>query len=193
MRNKSAVSFLGVAMQVKHMVNIVVPHDRNWETAFEIEARSISLSLGESAITLHHIGSTAIAGILAKPIIDLLGVVRVLERLDAQSSAMEGLGYEVMGAYGIEGRRYFRKIDQTGQRTHHLHVFAHGSPHIERHLAFRDYLRSHFDVAADYSDLKASLTVGKTPSWEGYMEGKDPFIAAVQKDALHWFKQNHPK
>jgi GrpB-like predicted nucleotidyltransferase (UPF0157 family) len=175
------------------MVNFVVPHDPYWKTAFETEAQSISASLVEVSITLHHIGSTAIAGILAKPIIDLLGVVPNLDIMDAQSSAIETLGYEVMGAYGIEGRRYFRKVDSSGRRTHHLHVFANGSAHIERHLAFRDYLRSHSDVAVDYSNLKESLTSGDAPSWESYMDGKDPFITVVEKDAVSWYRQNRPK
>jgi GrpB-like predicted nucleotidyltransferase (UPF0157 family) len=175
------------------MANFVVPHDPNWKTAFEGEARLISGPFGEGAITLHHIGSTAIPGILAKPIIDLLGIVSDLDKMDTHSGTMETLGYEVMGAYGIEGRRYFRKNDSLGQRTHHLHVFANGSAHIERHLAFRDYLRSHPDVAADYSNLKASLTNGDAPSWESYMDGKDPFISVVENDALRWYRQTQPK
>lgn len=113
-----------------------MPHDANWKTAFDIEARSVSRLLGKVAITLHHIVSTAIAGILAKLIIDLLGVVADLDSMDGQSRVMETLGYEVMGAYGIEGRRYFRKINASGRRSHHLHVYAHGSLHIQRHLAF---------------------------------------------------------
>ena len=175
------------------MAGFVVPHDPTWKTAFEIEARSISTALGEGTIVLHHIGSTAIAGILAKPIIDLLGEVTDLDSLGMHSTALEALGYEVMGAYGIEGRRYFRKNDASGRRTHHLHVFANGSAHIERHLAFRDYLRSHSDVAADYSNLKASLTSGEAPSWESYMDGKDPFIAMVEKDAVRWYRQYRSK
>jgi GrpB-like predicted nucleotidyltransferase (UPF0157 family) len=79
-----------------------------------------------------------------------------LEALDERSARMGDLGYEVMGPFGIEGRRYFRKFDATGRRTHHLHVFSQGSPHIERHLAFRDYLRSNPLKAAAYSDLNGS-------------------------------------
>lgn len=172
------------------MASFVVPHDPKWKTAFETEVRRISVSLGQSVITLHHIGSTAIPRILAKPIIDMLGVVVSFDDLDARSNAMTGLGYEVMGAYGIDGRRYFRKTDATGRRTHHLHVFESGSDHIERHLAFRDYLRHDADVASAYSDLKASLTDGEAPSWETYMDGKDPFIAAVEKEALLWYRKD---
>ncbi|MEJ8474553.1 GrpB family protein [Roseibium algae] len=170
------------------MPPFVTPHDPLWKTAFEAEARAITSSLGDRYIALHHIGSTAIPGILAKPIIDLMGIVSDLDDLDLQSKSMESLGYEVMGPYGIDGRRYFRKITPAGQRTHQLHVFTSGSPHIERHLAFRDYLRAHPRVAADYSALKASLTNGHTPTWENYMDGKDPFIATTEKDAVEWFR-----
>lgn len=170
------------------MTDFVVPHDPSWRRAFEVEASAISKALGEDAILLHHIGSTSIDGILAKPIIDLLGVVPDLEAMDACSNAMEALGYEVMGAYGISERRYFRKINPSGQRTHHLHVFATGSPHVERHLAFRDYLRNHTDVAAAYSDLKAQLTKGGNPSWDEYIDGKEPFIAKVEGDAVNWYR-----
>lgn len=175
------------------MNRLVAPHNPNWKAAFQTEAKAISTALAPDEITLHHIGSTAIAGILAKPIIDLLGVVPAFEFLDAQTAKMEALGYEVMGPFGIEARRYFRKVDTSGQRTHHLHVFKTESPHIERHLAFRDYLQQHAHIAREYSDLKAALTSGTTPSWDAYIEGKDPFIARVEKQALRWYRLNRPQ
>jgi len=165
---------------------VVVPHDPRWSVAFDREARLIKHAL-PNPIALHHIGSTAIPTILAKPIIDLLGVVADLEALDHQSGAMQTLGYEVMGAFGIEGRRYYRKINAAGVRTHHLHVYGDDSPHIARHLAFRDYLRAHDDVAAQYSSLKARLTAQNNVSWEHYMDGKDPFIARTEVDAIQWY------
>lgn len=167
----------------------VVPHDSNWKLAFEIEAKAIENALRKTPIQLHHIGSTAIPGILAKPIIDLLGVVPKLDDAEANARVFEGLGYEVMGAYGIEGRRYFRKTDSNGTRTHHLHVFEKGSIHVERHLAFRDFLRTYPNVAEEYSLLKESLTQGDAPSWEAYMDGKDPFVRRVEPQAVDWFRK----
>ena len=166
----------------------VVPHNPDWGQAFAAEAQAITSALGPEGITLHHIGSTSIKGILAKPIIDLLGVVPSLDDLDSKTHMAERLGYEAMGAFGIEGRRYFRKFNAVKERTHHLHVFADGSAHIERHLAFRDYLRRHPKVAGEYSDLKASLTAGTAATWDGYMDGKDPFIKRVERDAVDWFR-----
>lgn len=101
----------------------VVPPNPHWRSQFEAEATAIALILRETLIALHHIGSTSIPGIYAKPIIDLLAEVRDLEQVDAQNSALESLGYVAMGAYGIPGRRYFRKDNSAGVRTHHLHNF----------------------------------------------------------------------
>ena len=93
------------------MVDYVVPHNPEWKNGFRQEATAITEALSGLAIDLHHIGSTAIDGILAKPIIDLLGVVPDVNALDGKANAFEDLGYEIMGAYGIEGRRYFRKVN----------------------------------------------------------------------------------
>lgn len=163
---------------------VIVPHDPAWSVAFEREADAIRQALAGTPITLHHIGSTALAGILAKPVIDLLGVIENLSRIDCQTDPMRALGYDVMGPFGIEGRRYFRKFDGGGNRTHHLHVFGAGSPHIERHLAFRDYLRAKPATAEDHSNLKATILSrpGVTP--DEYMDAKAPFIAGVEALAL---------
>lgn len=171
------------------MNSTVAPHDPNWKEAFAAEAALLRSALGNNLVELHHIGSTAIAGILAKPIIDILGVVASLEDVDRQSAAMERLGYQVMGAYGIDDRRYFRKVDTSGRRTHHLHIFESGSDNIERHLAFRDYLTSHPEKAAEYSELKASLTIGGATSWDAYLDGKNPFIKATERDAVAWYRR----
>lgn len=166
------------------MTAVVVPHDPAWASAFEVEARQLEAALGTNCLRLHHIGSTAISGIFAKPIIDILGVVQRLERLDAVAGSLEALGYEAMGAYGIDGRRYFRKQDETGRRTHHMHVFEAGSPHIERHLAFRDYLRHHPEIAAEYSAKK----LGILEADQLYQETKDRYVSRLEAVALAWYR-----
>ena len=121
----------------------VIFHNPQWRDAFEAEAKHVAAALGENVVAIHHIGSTAIPNIYAKPVIDLLVEVRDITEVDGQSSAMESLGYEVMGEYGIHGRRYFRKDNQEGIRTHQIHAFESGSAEAERHLAFRDYMIAH--------------------------------------------------
>ena len=164
----------------------VVPHNPGWRDAFEAEAKHVAAALGENVVTIHHIGSTAIPDIYAKPVLDLLVEVRDITEVDGQSSAMESLGYEVMGEYGIPGRRYFRKDNQEGVRTHNFHAFEAGSAEVERHLAFRDYMIVHPVDAQRYSELKRGLADEHPQSMDGYMDGKDGFIKEMDRRAARW-------
>src|SRR6478672_1057395 len=123
---------LGVGKKVMKKIE-VVPHDLRWRAVFETEAEQIAAALGETVVAIHHIGSTAIANIYAKPVIDMLVEVRSVSDADLRSSAMQSIGYEVMGEFGITGRRYFRKDDDEGTRTHQVHAFDAGSPQVLRH------------------------------------------------------------
>ena len=164
----------------------VVPHNPQWRDAFEAEAKHVAAALGENVVAIHHIGSTAIPNIYAKPVIDLLVEVRDITEVDGQSSAMESLGYEVMGEYGIPGRRYFRKDNQEGIRTHHIHAFEASSAEVERHLAFRDYMIAHPGDAQRYSELKRKLAEEHPQSTDGYIDGKDGFIKEMDRRAAQW-------
>jgi GrpB-like predicted nucleotidyltransferase (UPF0157 family) len=165
---------------------LIVEYDPAWVAGFAKEAAALHLALGAEAIRLHHIGSTSVPGLMAKPILDLLGEVADLAAVDQAQAQFEALGYEVMGELGIPGRRYFRKIDGAGQRSHHLHVFETGSEHVARHLAFRDYLRGHPAVAADYGALKRQLIAEGRGDWEAYIDGKDAFVQRVEAEAVAW-------
>jgi GrpB-like predicted nucleotidyltransferase (UPF0157 family) len=164
----------------------VVPHDPRWRAAFAAEAQHVAAALGEIVVAIHHIGSTAIPGIYAKPVVDLLVEVRDLAALDGRSWAMEQLGYEVLGEYGIPGRRYFRKDDREGTRTHNLHAFESGAGEVERHLAFRDYMIAHPADAQRYGELKRTLADAHPQSMDGYMDGKDGFIKEMDRRAAQW-------
>ena len=159
----------------------VVPHDPNWRSAFEIESKLIALALRENVVAIHHIGSTAIPQIYAKPIIDMLVEVKNILKIDTQSSEIEALGYQAMGEFRISGRRFFRKA-----RTHHIHSFEVGSPQIERHLAFRDYMITHSEAAQEYSELKIKLAQKYPDNIQGYMDGKDGFIKEIDLKAAKW-------
>ncbi len=138
---------------------------------------------------IHHIGSTSIPGILAKPIIDMLGVVSTFENVPQLIPALINLRYEAMGAHGIDERQFFRKFDISGRRTHHLHVYEAGSAHIERHIAFRDYLRKNARVAAQYSDLKARIAAASDISRQEYAEAKSPFLVETEQEAIDWYRR----
>ncbi len=162
----------------------VVPYNPQWKKAFESESRQIAKVLATNLVVIHHIGSTAIPNIYAKPIIDLLIEVKDINLLIQQTPAMVALGYEAMGEYGLVGRRYFRKENSLGIRTHHVHIYEIYSPEIERHLAFRDYMIAHPEEAFQYSQLKQELAQKYPEDIEGYMDGKDEFVKRIEKKAI---------
>lgn len=165
----------------------VVPPDPTWKEKFETEAQQIARVMGENVVAIHHIGSTAIPGIYAKPIIDFLVEVRDIHQTDAHTAEMTAIGYEALGEFGLPGRRYFRKNRSPEIRTHNVHTYEVGSSEITRHLAFRDYLIAHPAIAQQYSDLKQQLAQQHPQDIEGYMDGKDAFVKAIERQALVWY------
>ncbi len=161
----------------------MVSHDPQWRQQFQQEAEQIAFALGDIIVTVHHIGSTAIPNIYAKPILDILLVVHDLTALDGKQPLLVALGYEAHGEFGIPGRRYFRRDNAFGDRTHQIHAFAQGSPQIARHLAFRDYILNNPDTAQAYSDLKRELAAKYPNDSEAYMDGKDEFIQEIDRRA----------
>jgi len=146
----------------------------------------VASALGRALVVIHHIGSTAIPGIYAKPIIDMLAVTGDLSLLDERTPRLQALGYEALGEFGIPGRRYFRKNNSAGERTYQIHAFQTGSPQIARHLAFRDYLRAHPEVARDYETLKHRLAAAFPNDIGSYTDGKDSFIHDIDSRAAAW-------
>lgn len=143
-------------------------------------------AFGANLVTLHHIGSTAIPGIYAKPIIDMLAVVTDIELVDQSNAALERLRYLAKGEFGIPGRRYFYRNNTAGVRTHQIHSFQAGSAGVIRHLAFRDFLCAHPDIALSYSLLKQRLAAAHPGDIEAYMDGKDAFIKDTEAKAMAW-------
>ena len=168
----------------------LVEHDPAWTDAFVLEAARIRVELGTALVAMHHIGSTAIPGIIAKPVIDMLAEVHSVAVLESQSQALAGIGYEALGEFGIAGRRYFRKDAPDGTRTHQLHAFAVGSHEIRRHLAFRDFLRAHPADAHAYAALKRALARDAVDS-RAYTEAKTEFVRAIDQKALLWWGGEH--
>lgn len=165
---------------------VVVPHDAAWASAFLRASREAVPAFGPNLVELHHIGSTSVPGIHAKPIIDMLAEVSDLAAVDRSGARLEALGYVARGEFGIPGRRFFYRDDPAGNRTHHIHAFASGAPGVARHLAFRDFLIAHPQVASAYSDLKRRLAEAHPEGIEAYMDGKDAFIKDVEAKAQAW-------
>ena len=164
---------------------VVVPYDPIWPEMFRQEAARIATVFGPDLVAIHHIGSTSIPGMSAKPIIDIMPVVRCIDRVDALNPAMAQLGYEAFGEHGIPGRRYFRKGGDE-DCTHHVHIFEPGSPEVAKHLDFRDYLVAHPGDAQAYAGLKQDLARQFPHDVYAYMDGKDGLIREIMQRARAW-------
>src|SRR5258705_10324227 len=161
------------------------PHDPKWVGSARTESARLSGALGETLIVVHHIGSTAIPGIHAKPIIDLMPIVRTIAELEGLRAVVEGLGYAWWGEYGLEGRRYCTFDDPaSGRRKVQLHFYEDGAPWIRRHLAFRDYLRSRPDLVREYEAEKMRCAELHPMDSHAYTKCKDAWIKRVEAEAL---------
>jgi GrpB-like predicted nucleotidyltransferase (UPF0157 family) len=162
----------------------VVTYSDRWPRMYAQEADLLRNALGDQIVRIHHIGSTSVPGLDAKPVIDILLEVRSLSALDALTPAMVELGYEPRGEFGIPGRRYYPKGGE--RRTHHVHAFVEGDPHVQPHLAFRDFLRAHPDQALDYANIKRQAAAEHGDDPEGYVAYKSAFVETLVTDAVHW-------
>ena len=161
----------------------VLNYDPEWPLKYERERKAIAEILDGNGISIYHIGSTSVPGLAAKPIIDMMAVVRSLEKVDDARGKFSELGYECLGEFGIAGRRYFRKGGD--ERTHQIHIFqADDWNNIGRHLAFRDYMRTHEKERAEYAKIKTALAQRFPYDIDGYCDGKDAFVREMEKRAL---------
>ena len=163
----------------------VKPYDEQWVSNFEEESHKLYKVFGSEIMEVHHIGSTSVNGLQAKPIIDIMPIVRDINRIDEFNTAMVAIGYEPKGENGIAKRRYFQKGGDN--RTHHVHIYEWGNPEIERHLAFRDYLRAYPDVAQEYGSLKEKLSQRFPYDIESYIKGKEQLALEIDRKAIAWY------
>jgi GrpB-like predicted nucleotidyltransferase (UPF0157 family) len=153
----------------------IVPYDPRWSVRFERESAALTDAIGEwVAGGVHHVGSTAVPGLAAKPVIDILVGVRSLEESRACFGRLGELEY-VYAPYRSEEMHWFCKPDRS-RRTHHLHLIPAGAKRFRDELAFRDYLCAHADVAEEYAELKRRLAEEFRHDREGYTEAKGKFI-----------------
>jgi GrpB-like predicted nucleotidyltransferase (UPF0157 family) len=151
----------------------VVPYDDTWPALFEVEAARLREALGSSLRVLEHVGSTAVAGLAAKPVIDIAASVESLDELEI--GALEALGYRHVPHFEDEfpQRRYFTRGD------YHLHVYEQEHEDFMDYVRFRDYLRTHPEDAAAYGALKLRLAAEHGEDREGYQAAKAPFVARL--------------
>lgn len=164
---------------------ILAANNLEWPRIAAAHAERLRV-VGPNLVAVHHIGSTSVPGLIAKPIIDLMPVVDSLTKLDEQRERIEGLGYQWHGELGISGRRYCTLADEAGVRVVQLHYFKTDSPHVKRHIAFRDYLRAHPEEANAYAiEKRRGQNLHPTNS-HAYADEKDKWIRAAETRALIW-------
>ena len=160
---------------------VVLPYDERWARDFEAIASEIRDALGGLALDIVHVGSTAVPGLSAKPIIDIDVVIRDYTSFDAVVSALKVLGYYHEGDLGIAGREAFGYEGKSHLQKHHLYVCPQNSAELKRHIAFRDYLRDHPDAVIAYSRIKAEGAARYPHDIEGYIAHKSPFIEGIYR------------
>lgn len=170
----------------------VTAHNPHWVTAFRDEAALLKSVFDEQALAIHHIGSTSVPGLPAKPIIDILLEVHDINAVDSYNEQMKKRGYEPRGEYGLPRRRYFPKT-VGGKRISHVHTWQSGDPEVERHLSFRDYLISHPETSSRYGRLKAKLAAQFANDRESYINGKDIFCQQTERLAVAWTREIQKK
>ena len=160
---------------------IVVPYDAAWKTEFEKIKKEIENALGDLAICIEHVGSTAVEGLSAKPCIDIDVVIRDASDLDATVAALARIGYVHEGDLGIKGREAFDYADKPHLMKHHLYVCAQGSAELLRHIVFRDFLRENSEAAEEYGRIKREAASLFPDDIERYIAYKSPCIERIYK------------
>lgn len=170
----------------------VVPYNPEWPKQFKTEAKLIKQALGENCIEIHHIGSTSVMGLSAKPKIDIIVVIK---ETTAVIQHIESIGYQYRGEFNIPFHLGFSKRVGTSVN---LHVYEENNPEIELNLLFRDYLRNHPEALAEYAKLKNNLLTQESSHkkensiFTGYTLGKDEFIRkTLQKIGFNRTRLRH--
>jgi GrpB-like predicted nucleotidyltransferase (UPF0157 family) len=156
----------------------LVPYDSTWPAQFAMERLRIDAALGDWAVDIQHIGSTAVPALAAKPVIDILVTVRCLADFSECIAPLAALGYTFIDYPQNTDRRFFRK---GVPRTHHLHIVQDNSPTMLEHVAFRDALRANADLRQQYAALKADLAARYKTDRATYSASKTEFIQRVLK------------
>lgn len=167
------------------------PHNPQWIALYNIEKANLKKSMYAFDMHIEHIGSTAIQGIIAKPIIDIMiGVPNLLMADIFLVNIIEKLQYLYLASLEtyIPQRMFFQKFNFAGLRTHHIHLVPLNSEFWVRHIQFRDYLNLHPTIAKDYEELKVNLAY-KFDNTNLYANAKTDFIRRINKQAAHYFKK----
>jgi GrpB-like predicted nucleotidyltransferase (UPF0157 family) len=159
-------------------------YDASWPASYAAERERLSSLLPNVFIDLEHIGSTAVPGLRAKPIIDILAGVESIATAEAIAERICLSGYTTSAEFNetLADRKWFMRW-QNGHRTHHLHVVVHDSKAWRERLRFRNALRTRPDLAVQYAALKSRLAERHATDREAYTDAKAEFVRSVSEDA----------
>ena len=163
----------------------ICPWTEEWGKVYRHEEKLLKGILKDEIVHIFHIGSTSVQATgYAKPIIDILIVVKSIEKVDLFNGELRRFGYESKGENGITGRRYFPKGNES--RTHHLHIFQVGNENIKTHLDFKDYLIKHPEDAKKYGEVKIELAKKFPENHYRYQDEKQVFVNGLVLKAKDW-------
>lgn len=163
----------------------ILPWTPEWGTLYYQEEKMLKEVFKDELVDVFHIGSTSIPLVgYAKPVIDILIVVKDIETVDLYNDKMKTIGYDSKGEFGIPGRRYFPKGGDN--RTHHVHIFQAENEEIQTHLIFKEYLLAHPLEAKEYGNLKRELAKKFPHNTDLYQEGKQSFVSELAEKASVW-------
>ena len=160
---------------------IVLPYDSAWKSAFEEIKHEIERTIGDLIIGIEHVGSTAVEGLSAKPVIDMDVVIRDYSVFPLVVSGLETIGYHHEGDLGIRDREAFRYSGKSHLQAHHLYVCPLHSRELHRHITFRDFLRNNPDAVQKYSSVKETAAKLYPNNIEKYIAYKSPCIEELYK------------
>lgn len=156
---------------------LIQDYDASWPETFSKLAARLKAALGSLVVSIEHVGSTAVPGLAAKPVIDLDIILRSHADLQESMRLLACIGYDHEGDLGIAGRDAFRS--PPGEPSHHVYVLVAGANELRRHLAFRDALRADNNLREKYAELKKSLTQRYCNDRQSYTEAKSAFITSI--------------
>jgi GrpB-like predicted nucleotidyltransferase (UPF0157 family) len=160
----------------------LVPYCESWPGLYEAEIARLAPFLASAGVDVafEHSGSTAVPGLAAKPIIDILAGLVMIDDRTSVIAALQGAGYVHRGEHGIPGRDFFRRGEP---RHYHLHLTALGSQFWQDHQDFRDWLRAHRHAAVEYAALKHALAERFPEDRKAYIDGKSSFVERTLRTA----------
>lgn len=159
----------------------LIPYNDEWDTQYQITRNELQNIIGDNITEIHHVGSTAIKGIAAKPIIDVAVVIKNAELLNV--NGMESVGYEYCGERGVAGRHLFVRRVNGDISTHHVHCYLENNENYNQVILFCKFLNEHSDYAKQYNDLKIELASKYSDNRIAYTEKKEAFIMQIIEKA----------